>query len=197
MTAGAITTSYPGDYLSSVGFVSKFNNSGTIAYSTYLGGLTYTLLDAIAVDSSGSAYVTGYDSANDNFPIVTTSICDPSAAACNGAIIAKLDPTGSSLLYSTFLGTSNNMVGQAIQVDANGDAFIVGSDIQFDLSNPIEGYAGGGGDVVVAEVNPSATSVLMATFLGGQGWEAASGCSSRQQRCGVCDGDASSRLPCN
>jgi hypothetical protein len=175
VTAGAITTSYPGDSLSTVGFVSKFSSSGAMAYSTYLGGLTFSFLDAIAVDSTGSAYVTGYDSANDNFPIVTTSICDPSAAACNGTIIAKLNPTGSSLLYSTFLGTSNNMVGQAIQVDANGDAFIVGSDVQFDLSNPIEGYAGGGGDVVVAEIDPSATTVLMATFLGGQGWEAASG----------------------
>jgi hypothetical protein len=175
VTTGAITTSYPGDYLSSVGFVSKFDNTGTIVYSTYLGGLSSTLLDAIAVDSTGSAFVTGYDTAGDGFPIVTTSICDPSAAACNGAIIAKLNPAGSSLLYSTFLGTSNNMVGQAIQVDALGNAFIVGSDVQFDLSNPIEGYAGGGGDVVVAEINPGASAVLMATFLGGQGWEAASG----------------------
>jgi hypothetical protein len=174
VTSGAFTTTFPGDYLSDVGFVSKFTSSGSIAYSTYLGGLTSSFLNAIAVDSSGSAYVTGYDSAGDNFPIVTTSICDPSAAACNGAIIAKLDPTGANLAYSTFLGTSNNMAGQAIQVDANGDAFIVGSDMQFDLSNAIEAYAGNG-DVVVAEIDPSATTLLMATFLGGQGWEAASG----------------------
>ena len=174
VTSGAFTTTYPGSY-SDVGFVSKFTAPGALAYSTYLSGVVSGILDAIAVDASGSAYVTGSDSAGDNFPIVTTSICDPSVSACNGAIIAKLDPTGSSLIYSTFLGASNNMSGQAIQVDSSGDAFIVGSDVQFDLSNPIEEYAGGDGDVVVAEIDPSATTLLMATFLGGQGWEAASG----------------------
>ena len=173
VTSSALTTTFPGYSLSSVGFVSKFSTSGGIAYSTYLGGLSSTLLNAIAVDTTGSAYVTGYAIANDSFPIITASICDPSMSNCNGAIIAKLDPTGSSLLYSTFLGTSNNMAGQAIQVDASGDAFIVGSDVQFDLSNPIEGYAGGNGDVVIAEIDPTATTLLMATFLGGQGWEAA------------------------
>ena len=173
VTSSALTTTFPGYSLSSSGFVSEFDTSGVIVYSTYLGGLSSTFLNAIAVDTTGSAYVTGFDIANDSFPIVTTSICDPSVAACNGAIIAKLDPTGSSLVYSTFLGTSNNMEGQAIQVDASGDAFIVGSDVQFDLSNPIEGYAGGNGDVVIAEIDPTATTLLMATFLGGQGWEAA------------------------
>ena len=173
VTSSALTTTFPGYSLSSVGFVSEFDTSGVIVYSTYLGGLSSTFLNAIAVDTTGSAYVTGFDIANDSFPIVTTSICDPSVAACNGAIIAKLDPTGSSLVYSTFLGTSNNMEGQAIQVDASGDAFVVGSDVQFDLSNPIEGYAGGNGDVVIAQIDPTATTLLMATFLGGQGLEAA------------------------
>ena len=175
-TSGAYTTTFPGYYLSDVGFVSEFDTSGAIVYSTYLGGLTSSFLNAIAVDTHGSAYVTGYDIANDTFPIVTTSICDPSvpSPACNGAIIAKLDPTGATLTYSTFLGTSNNMAGQAIQVDASGDAFIVGSDVGFDLANPIEGYAGNG-DVVVAEIDPTASTLLMATFLGGQDWEAASG----------------------
>ncbi len=171
VTSGAFATTYPGDYLSDVGFVTKFTNTGGIAYSTYLGGLSSTLLTAIAVDASGSAYVTGYDSAGDNFPIVTTGICDPSVAACNGAVIAKLDSTGSSLVYSTFLGVSNNMAGQAIQVDASGHAFIVGSDSQFSLSKPIEEFAGGG-DVVIAEIDPSGSTLSMATFLGGQGWEA-------------------------
>jgi len=173
VTSGAFATIFPA-YLSS-SFVSKFTSSGAIVYSTYLGGLVDSYLDAIAVDVTGSAYVTGYDWAGDNFPIVTTSICDPSAAACNGAIIAKLDPKGASLMYSTFLGTSNNMFGQKIKVDANGDAFIVGSDVQFDLANPIEEFAGGAGNVVVAEIDPSASTLLMATFLGGQVWDAASG----------------------
>jgi len=174
VTSGAFATTSPATPLSAVGFVSKFTGSGAIAYSTYLGGQSFSLLSAIAVDASESAYVTGSDSAGDNFPIVTTSICDPSVSACNGAVIAKLDPTGATLVYSTFLGTSNNMNGQGIQVDANGDAFIVGSDVGFDLANPIEEFAGGAGNVVVAEIDPSASTVLMATFLGGQVWDAPS-----------------------
>ncbi len=172
VTPGALTTVFPGANSSS--FVSKFTSSGGLAYSTYLGGFISSYLDSIDVDSTGSAYVTGYDGAGDSFPIVTTSICDPSVAACNGAIIAKLDPTGTSLIYSTFLGTSNNMMGQKIKVDADGDAFIVGTNSEFDLLNPIEGPAGQG-DAVLAEINPNATTLLMATFLGGQGWEAVSG----------------------
>jgi len=71
-------------------------------------------------------------------------------------------------MYSTFLGTSNNMQAAGIQVDANGDAFIVGSDVGLDLVNPIEEFAGGSSNVVVAEIDPSASTLLMATFLGGQ-----------------------------
>ena len=66
------------------------------------------------------------------------------------------------------------MMGQKIKVDADGDAFIVGTNSEFDLLNPIEGPAGQG-DAVLAEINPNATTLLMATFLGGQGWEAVSG----------------------
>jgi len=174
VTAGAFAIASPGTGTNDVGFVSKFSNTGALAYSTYLGGQTSSRLDAIAVDATGSAYVTGYDTANDGFPIVTTSICDPSVSACNGAVIAKLDPTGATLVYSTFLGTSNNMNGQAIQVDSSGDAFIAGSDVQFDLYNPIEEYAGNR-DVVIAEIDSSASTVLMATFLGGQQLDEAAG----------------------
>jgi len=97
VTSEAFMNTSPASPLSDVGFVSKFTGSGALAYSTYLGGQSLSLLDAIAVDANGSAYVTGYDSAGDSFPIVTTSICDPSVSACNGAIVAKLDPTGSRL----------------------------------------------------------------------------------------------------
>ena len=167
ITPGALMTSSPADPLSDIGFVSKFTTSGGLAYSTYLGG-TDSFLQAIAADGTGSAYVTGFASSLDSFPTTSTSICDPSAVSCNGTVVAKLDPTGSNLVYSTFLGTSNNMFGQAIQVDVNGNAFIVGSDLAFDLANPIEQYVGNG-DIVIAEIDPSGSILLMSTFLGGQG----------------------------
>lgn len=172
-TNSAFDTAYPGSGVDDVGFVSKIDLAGALVYSTYLGGEDSSYLEAIAVDSGGSAYVTGYDTADDNFPVVTTTICDPGVSACNGAVIAKLSPSGNSLVYSTFIGTANNMAGQAIQVDTNGNAFIVGSDTGLNLTNQIEGYSGSG-DVVVAEVAPNASSLEMATFLGGQGLDIAS-----------------------
>lgn len=175
-TAGAFATVFPGYSISNVGFVSKFSNSGGLAYSTFLGAQTSSFLNAIAVDSTGSAYVTGFDISEDGFPIVTNTICDttPSPNNCNGAVIAKLDSTGAHLVYSTYLAATNEMAGQAIQVDASGDAFIVGSDTQFSTTNSLQPYAGNG-DVVVAEIDPTGTSQLMATFLGGQGFEASAG----------------------
>ena len=173
VTSGAYMTTSPGYYLSGVGTVSKFTNSGGLVYSTYLGGQTSSFLGAIAVDGTGSAYVTGYDIANDGFPGTTSSlICDPANQDCNGVVVAELDSTGSNLVYGTYLAPTNNMYGQAIQVDASGDAFIVGSANQFTLSNPLEAYSGST-DVVVAEIDPTASTQLFATFLGGQQWEAA------------------------
>lgn len=172
VSSGAFDVTSPGNSLSNVGFVSKLSSSGAMVYSTYLGGQTTSDLNAIAVDSIGSAYVTGFDTGDDGFPIISTSICDPSGGNCNGTIIAKLDPTGANLVYSTFLTSTNVMEGQALQVDANGNAFVVGSDTQFSLVNPIEAYSGNG-DIVVAEIDPTGATQLMATFLGGQGFEAA------------------------
>ncbi len=176
VTQGAYMTTYPGAYPSVIGFVSKFTGSGVIGYSTYLGGTGFNYLVAIAVDSSGSAYVTGWDDGNDNFPVTSTAICDPSTQFCNGATLTKLDSTGSSLIYSTYLGANNGMAGDAIQVDASGDAFIVGHSYssQFSLVNPIQGYAGDA-DVVVVEIDPAATTQLFASFLGGGQWDVGNG----------------------
>ena len=172
VTSGAYATTSPGYSLSNVGFVSKLSNSGGLIYSTFLGGQTSSFLNAIAVDSTGAAYVTGFDTANDGFPILNTAICDPSSANCNGTIIAKLDSAGANLQYSTYLAATNEMAGQAIAVDSLGNAFVLGSDTQFSLTKPIENYAGNG-DVVIAEIDATATTQVMATFLGGQAPEAA------------------------
>ena len=91
-----------------VGFVSKFSSSGALDYSTYFyesSGIL-TNINAIAVDGSGSAYVTGTAFSDGTFPITSTSICDPgvSGYACSYAFVTKFDSTASTLLYSTFLG---------------------------------------------------------------------------------------------
>src|SRR5712692_9912408 len=90
-----------------------------LSYSTYLGGSAEDFGNAIAVDASGNAYVTGGTLSTD-FPTK-----NPSQSASGGrgdAFVAKLDSTGSALVYSTFLGGSGDDFGNGIAVDASGNA---------------------------------------------------------------------------
>jgi hypothetical protein len=172
-TEGAYLTTYPGNnsnyYYTYVSFISKFDTSGAIVYSSYFGGTLYSNATAVAVDTTGAAYVTGYDGGNDGFPITATSICDPGTQSCSGIFVTKFDSTGATLDYSTFLGPNNNSQGTAIQVDASGDAYIAAnsSSSQFTTVNPIEGYIAGN-DLLIVEIDPTATSQLFATFVGAE-----------------------------
>jgi hypothetical protein len=175
-TSGAFLQTYPGTYVSQVPFISKFDTSGAVVYSSYFGGTNYSYADAVAVDAAGFAYVTGYDGGNDNFPITATTICDPNTQSCNGAFITKFDTAGANLAYSTYLGPNNNSQGIAIQVDAAGDAYVIGNiySSQFTTVNPIESYIGGQ-DLLIVEIDPTASSQLFATFVGEDQDESAAG----------------------
>ena len=109
------------------------NPAGTaLIYSTYLGGTGTDyppylsgVIGGIAVDSSGSAYVTG--SVNFlNFP-TTSGAFDRVPGNVGKAFISKLDPTGSSLVYSTLLGGSGGDTGNGIALDASGNAYVAGT----------------------------------------------------------------------
>lgn len=125
-------------------FVTKFSPDGSsLVYSTYLGGDATDFAYAIAVDASGSAYVTG-ETYSVNFPITTgvyQTVCSPqpntksaslnaAPAACNSsnnsAFVTKLSPAGTSLVYSTFLGGFGAAYGTGIAVDSAGRAYVVG-----------------------------------------------------------------------
>src|SRR4029453_4481706 len=102
-------------------FVTKFSPSGTLVYSTYLGGATSNDAGSgIAVDASGNAYVTGFTSSTD-FPTVNAA----QAALAGGAdvFVAKLSPSGDSLVYSTYLGGNTTDSPEGIAVDAAGSAY--------------------------------------------------------------------------
>jgi hypothetical protein len=158
-----------------VGFISKFSNSGGLQYSTYFyessGSLTE--IDAIAVDGSGSAYITGMALSDGTFPLTSTTICDPVvyAQGCNYGFVTKFDPTGSSLSYSTYLGPNNYAQPAALQVDGADDAYVVATtwSNSFSPVNPIENYTNTNNsyEVILVELNPTATSELSATYLDG------------------------------
>jgi hypothetical protein len=150
-------------------FVTKLNPSGSaLVYSTYLGGSSDDFGQSIAVDSSGTAYITGQtDSAN--FP--TVSPIQGSLAGGSDAFISKLNSSGSALLYSTYLGGNADDKGNAIAVDISGSAYIAGSttSANFPTMNPIQGSNAGGTDVFVAKLSPSGSALVYATYLGGIG----------------------------
>jgi hypothetical protein len=96
-----------------------------LIYSTYLGGDSYDYGASIAVDSAGNAYVTG-ETASTNFPTM-----NPLQANYHGgddgmydAFVAKINPTGSALIYSTYLGGSGGESGVVIAVDSVGNAYV-------------------------------------------------------------------------
>jgi Beta-propeller repeat/Abnormal spindle-like microcephaly-assoc'd, ASPM-SPD-2-Hydin len=179
-TSGAYLTSNSTQPDATIGFVSKFASAGSLDYSTYLYGTSGNPIGigAITVDGSGSAYVAGTVSSDGTFPITSTSICDPGVygPACSYAFVSKFDPTAATLLYSTFLGPNNYASPESIALDASNNAYILATTESgtFGTSNGIEGYSSGW-DMLLVELNASATTEVFATYLGGSGDEFASG----------------------
>src|SRR5579862_1469572 len=174
VTSGAYQTTNTTQQAATLGFVSKFGAAGNLEYSTYFYGSSGSPVGpaAIAVDGSGSAYITGIASSDGTFPITSTSICDPGTQGfgCSYAFVTKFDPTGSTLLYSTFLGANNYASPQSIAIDANGDAYILSATFSasFQQNNAIESYSGQD-DLLLVEIDPAAATQLFATYLGGSG----------------------------
>ena len=145
-------------------FIVKLNSAGTIVYSTVLSGATGS---AIAVDAAGAAYVTGNTSST-GFPATPGSF-RRALAGGQDAFVAKLAPTG-QIAYATFLGGSNSESGNAIAVDASGNAFVGGATSSSDfpvttgvfqttLKGPTNGF--------VAELNAAGSALVYATYIGG------------------------------
>ncbi len=161
-------------------FVAKLSSSGTLVYSTYLGGNGSDAAAAIAVDSSGDAYVAG-GTTSTNFPTAA-----PLQAASGGnqdAFIAKLSPAGNTLIYSTYLGGSGGLPGSmeaatAIAVDASGAAYVAGatSSTNFPVtSGALQATNMGEGDAFVSKLNPAGSALVYSTYLGGSSVDYASG----------------------
>jgi hypothetical protein len=158
------------------GFVTVLNSSGSaLVYSTYLGGGSGDFASAVAVDSSGNAYVTG-GTENPGFPVTSNAFqktCG-TGSACNGglfdAFVTVYNATGSAYVYSTFLGGEGIDEGLGIAVDASGDAYVTGltqSAQHFPLKSPLQSALGGIQDAFVTELNPAGTALVYSTLLGG------------------------------
>ncbi len=121
-SSGAAQTAFHG---STDAFVSKLNPTGTaLVYSTYLGGSGFDQAAGVAVDQAGDAYVAGATDLTD-FP-TTAHAVQPALHGDSDGFVAKLDPTGRSLLYSTYLGGDAANAAEAIAVDPTGSACVTG-----------------------------------------------------------------------
>jgi hypothetical protein len=153
-------------------FVARLSAAGnSLIYSTYLGGSDYEQGQGIAVDASGSAYVTGETFSSD-FP--TKNAYQVTYAGNADAFVSRLDTTksdGPSLVYSTYLGGSNLEVGVSIAVGAASGAYVTGYTFSagFPTQNSYQGTNGGGGDAFVTRLSATGNSLTYSTFLGGSG----------------------------
>ena len=158
---------YDGSYYYSDAFMVRVNISGSaLVYASFLGGSDDDWGNENAVDASGAVYITG-GTCSSNFP--TPGAFDPSYNGGCDAFVAKVNPSGSALVYASFLGGSDIDWGNGITVDASGAVYITGGTYSSDFPTPgaFDTSYNGDCDAFVAKVNPSGSVLSYASFLGG------------------------------
>jgi hypothetical protein len=157
-------------------FVTKLNATGTaLIYSTYLSGSASDRGNALAVDSIGNVYVAGTAYSVD-FP-TTPGVFQPTNKASAGqqgnAFVSKLNPTGSALIYSTYLGGSHKEFGAGLALDSDGSVCIIGTTASSDFPTTVGAYqrtlraTGGLTNAFVTRLNATGTALVYSTYLGG------------------------------
>ncbi|MGA8776693.1 MAG: SBBP repeat-containing protein [Terriglobales bacterium] len=176
-TAGAFQALNPG---SNNAFVTRLNVKGSaLMYSSFLGGNDDDYGTAIAVDSKNNAYVTG-GTYSANFPVTSgalQTVCGGGIdeSNCWDAFVAKVNPKGSALVYSTYLGGYGNDFGYALALDSSDNVYVAGTTVSsnFPVVHPLQPVIVGPigfeapGDAFVAKLNPAGSALIYSTFLGG------------------------------
>jgi hypothetical protein len=154
-------------------FVTKLNVTGSaLVYSTFLGGSNYDFGNGIAVNAAGNAYVTGLTYSID-FPTTPSVFQTTCGGGCAGgwydAFVTQVNPAGSALIYSTYLGGSSGDDGAAIAVDRSGNAYVTGftKSTDFPTMTPLQSVLRGTNDAFVTKINSSGSALLYSTYLGG------------------------------
>jgi hypothetical protein len=167
ITLGAFQTVSGGN---SEAFVTKLNTTGTaLVYSTFVGGSGFDVGADIAIDSGGNAYITGQGGAG--FP-VTPGAFQPSFAGISDAIVTKLNAAGTALVYSTFLGGSNTDAGNAIAVNAAGNAYVTGITESLNFPTTAGAFQTVKAvvlDAFVTKLSVAGDALSYSTYLGGDG----------------------------
>lgn len=165
VTSGAMQNTRGGRF---DGFVAKLSANGdNLLYSTFLGSQADDTIDALALDSSNNVYVTGQTFSN-NFPL--RNAWQTSLNGISDAYIAKLNATGSSLVYSSYLGGAGREAGFGVVVDSANQAIVTGFvySNDFPTQNAVQGANGGSVDAFITKFNAAGSGVVYSTYFGGQ-----------------------------
>ena len=168
-TAGAFQLTKSG---ASAPYVAKLGaNGGSLAYATYVGGSGNDEGKGIAVDANGNAYVVGVARSLD-FP--TRNPVDATLSGATDVFVAKLNASGSALIYSTYLGGSGNERGFGIAVDALEQAYVTGWTKSSDFPVSITAFQRAIGypdpaisNAFITKLNASGNSIVYSSYLGG------------------------------
>ncbi|MEO8610965.1 MAG: SBBP repeat-containing protein [Chloroflexota bacterium] len=158
-------------------YIAKFNASGIPVYSTYFGGTgVKDRGNAIAVDSTGSIYITG-DTNSTDLP-TTADAFQAAPGNTDSSFVAKFNADGSAPVYVTYLLTYLDNTGffvyggsgaQSIVVNADGQAFVTGvtNRADFPTVNPVQATLNGSTDIYISQLNENGSALMFSTYLGG------------------------------
>ncbi len=178
LSGGVVQPIFRGGTLTGDGFIAKFTNPPTnLLYMTYLGGTADDGVLDLAVDAAGNAYVTGFtDSSNCPtvnalYPNINGTVDPGLHVHPNDAFVAELNPSGSALIFSTYLGGGLADVASGIAVDPSGNIYVTGYTFSsnFPAWNPLPFHAtiAGSNDAFVTKLAPGGSAFVYSTYLGG------------------------------
>jgi len=168
-TDGALSRTFGG---SADAFVTKFNASGTVQYSTYLGTSSPDEAYGIAVDAAGNAYIAGYTDST-KFPVTSDAYQKTSRGGREG-FVAKLAPDGRSLVYATYIGGSSTDEIRGLALAPSGEVWVTGRTYSSDFPvtpNALQTANAGTPDSFVSKLDANGRTLLFSTFCGGASYD--------------------------
>ena len=178
-TPGAFDTTYNG---SNDVVVSMVNGDGSaLVYSTFIGGNNNDVAYALALDSSRNVYITGQTASEAAVPFPTTAgAFDRTANGNIDIFVAKLNSSGTALVYSTLIGSDTNDFGLGIAVNTAGNAIVTGVTFPYATSFPTTPNAydttpNGLNDVFLTKFTPTGSAIIYSTLIGGSHYDTGTG----------------------
>jgi len=167
-------------------FITKINSSGTqLIFSTFIGGSNSDFGFGIALDENGNIYIDGWT--RGTYP--TTPGCWDSQLNSNDMFVTKFNSTGSSLLYSTYLGGTSGDYALSIGVNSSGCAYVIGytqsSNYPITTGCFDATWNGGSYDIVVTKFNATGSGLVYSTYLGGSSDELGYGLAVDGEGCAI------------